>query len=49
MSALRQIAAEMIALADEADAGDQPDPHALRIIARKVGAQAELYERGLGE
>jgi hypothetical protein len=48
MNALRKIQAELEQLA--ADAEQHPaDPHQIRIIARKVAAQAEMIEQGLGE
>jgi hypothetical protein len=48
MNALRKIQAELEQLA--ADAEQHPaDPHEIRVIARKVGAQAEMLEAGLCE
>lgn len=48
MNALRKIQAELEQLA--ADAEQHPaDPHEIRVIARKVGAQAEMQEQGLVE
>lgn len=49
MTALRTIEAELTKLAQEADEGHGPDGHVLRIIARKVAAQAEMAEQGLAE
>jgi hypothetical protein len=47
-SALRRIQAELEQLA--ADAEHHPaDPHQIRVIARKVAAQAEMEEQGLCE
>lgn len=46
MNALRKIQAELEQLA--ADAEQHPaDPHQIRVIARKVAAQAEMEEQGL--
>lgn len=45
--ALRKIEDELIALAEAADEEHPIDPHAIRIIARKVNAQAEMQEHGL--
>jgi hypothetical protein len=47
--ALRKIEAELIALAKEAAEGHRPDEYALRLIARKIEAQAELVEREIAE
>lgn len=46
--ALRKIATELDRLADNA-ATEPVDPFELRVIARKVGAQAEIIERGLAD
>lgn len=46
-AALRKIEAELLALAERADAEHPIDPHEVRMVARKVGAQAEMAERGL--
>ena len=48
MMALRKIQAELEQLA--ADAEQHPaDPHDIRIIARKIGCQAEMIEGGIEE
>lgn len=49
MKALRTIEQELIALAEQASDEHPIDPHDLRIIARKVAAQAEIIEGGLAE
>lgn len=49
MTALRRIEQELLQLAAEATDEHPVDPHAVRIIARKVAAQAEIEEQGLGE
>lgn len=46
-TALRKIEDELVALAASADEQHPIDPHQLRIIARKVAAQAEMLEQGL--
>ena len=46
--ALRKIEAELEQLAK--DAADHPaDPFALRLVARKIGAQAEMLGQGIVE
>lgn len=45
-AALRRIEAELRALAEEAEI-ERIDAHALRVIARKIEAQAEMIEKGL--
>lgn len=42
--ALRQIEAELLRMADDADAIDHDD---VRIAARRIGAQAEMVEQGI--
>jgi hypothetical protein len=49
MTALRTIERDLQTLADNATPEQPVDPHELRIIARKVGAQAEMVEQGLSE
>lgn len=46
---LRKIEAELGALIESAGAEHLVDPHALWIIARKIGAQAEMLENGLDQ
>jgi hypothetical protein len=43
--ALRNIAARLRDLADEAQAGHQPDPFDIRIEASRIEAQAEMIEK----
>lgn len=45
--ALRKIQAELEQIAASATDEHPVDPHALRVIARKVEAQAEIVEGGL--
>lgn len=47
--ALRKIEAELLAIAEQATDEHPADPHEIRVIARKVAAQAEMAEQGLGE
>lgn len=44
---LRKIERELDSLALDASDEHPVDPHALRIIARKIAAQAEMMEQGL--
>lgn len=45
--ALRTIAAELLELANAADDQHPVDPFAVRVLARKIGAQAEMIEQGI--
>lgn len=47
MNALRKIEAELIQLAADATDEHPVDPYELNVIARKIGAQAEMAEQGL--
>lgn len=47
--ALRTIEADLTRLAENATPDAPIDPHEVSLIARKVGAQAEIIEQGLGE
>lgn len=47
--ALRKIQAELEALAANATDEQPIDPHSVRVAAMKVGAQAEMIEKGLTE
>ena len=46
-AALRKIEAELLALVEKADAKHPIDPFEVSILARKIGAQAEMLEIGL--
>lgn len=48
-AALRKIEAELAELAANTDAEHPVDPFELKLIARKVGAQAEMLEQGIAE
>jgi hypothetical protein len=48
-AALRSIEAELNALVERADDQHPIDPHEVRVAAIKVGAQAEMLEKGLVE
>ena len=48
-AALRRIEAEAIALVEACDEQHPIDPFAIMVLARKVGAQAEMLEKGIEE
>jgi hypothetical protein len=44
MTALHKLAAQLQAMADDEANGDGPEPFELRILARRLETQAEIYE-----
>ena len=48
MTPLQKLASQLATLAEqERNPEDRPDPFELRILAKLLEAQAEIYERGL--
>lgn len=45
-ASLRKIESELLALAAE---GEPVEPDAVRLVARRIAAQAEMLEEGLGQ
>jgi hypothetical protein len=48
-SALQKLAAQLTTMASPLNPDDQPEAFELRILAKRIEAQAEIIERGLGE
>lgn len=49
VTALQKLAAQLAAMADDDLADDGPEPFELRVLAKRLEAQAEIIERGLRE
>jgi hypothetical protein len=47
MTALQKLAAQLAAMAEDEARDDGPEAFELRIIAKRLEAQAEIIERGL--